>query len=89
MEGNDGHANHAVAIFNGWIFDSNEKIAIPLCQEGLDYCVSTKEEKVKFVKFNDGFYFRENSQKKRLKRKYEGEENLTISKFARNWSIEF
>jgi len=57
LEGNDGHANHAVAIFNGWIFDSNEKIAIPLCQEGLDYCVSTKEEKVKFVKFNNGFYF--------------------------------
>ena len=86
--GSDGHANHAVAIFNGWIFDSNENRAIPLCQEGLNYCVSTANERVEFVCFNDGFFFRENSTKRKLKRKYEGE-NLILSKFARTWSIEF
>ena len=29
LEGNDGHANHAVAIFNGWIFDSKVKLQFP------------------------------------------------------------
>ena len=87
LKGSDGHVNHAIGIFNNWIFDSNEKCAIPLCQEGLNYCVSTVDEKVKFLAFNDGFYFRENAKNNRLKRKIEGEHGLNLSKFARKWSI--
>ena len=69
LKGSDGQVNHAVGIFNNWIFDSNEDHAIPLSQEGLDYCVSTPTLRNKFVGFNDGFYFRENSKRQRLKRK--------------------
>ena len=69
--GSDGIANHAIAIYNNWIFDANEKIAIPLCKAGLDYCVSTKDDSYEFVKFTSGFYFREQNgnEKQRLKRR--------------------
>ena len=60
----DGEANHAVAIYNNWIFDANEKIAIPLCKEGLDYYVSTIDSKHESVSFTGGFYFREQGKKK-------------------------
>ena len=85
--GSDGHINHAVAIFNKWIFDSNEKSAIPLCQEGLNYCVSSKNKKVKFIGFKRGFFFRENSKKSRLKQKLEGEHFKIFSKICREWSV--
>ena len=78
LEGSDGQVNHAISIFNNWIFDSNERIAIPLCKEGLNYCVSTPDSKVDFVKFYHGFFFRENSKHQRLKRFYEGEANLKL-----------
>ena len=70
--GNDRVGNHAVAIYNNWIFDSNEKIAIPLCKDGLDYCVSTKVNKFEFQSFTSGFFFRERSGSRiKLKRKLE------------------
>ena len=83
----DKHINYAIAIFNKWIFDSNEKSAIPLCQEGLNYCVSSKNEKVEFIGFKRGFFFRENSKKSRLKRKLEGEDIKNFSKICREWSV--
>ena len=36
--GTDGVGNHAIAIYNNWVFDANEKIALLLCKEALDYC---------------------------------------------------
>ena len=69
--GTDGVANHAIAIYNNWVFDANEKIALPLCKEALDYCVSTKDQKFEFVKFTSGFYYREQGNKLRLKRQLE------------------
>ena len=41
---NNGHVNHAVAIHENLIFDANEKRAMPLSQEALDYCVSTSDK---------------------------------------------
>ena len=70
--GTDGIANHAIAIYNNWIFDANEMVAIPLCKSGLDYCVSTIDQRNEFVKFTSGFYYREQGKKKnKLKRKLE------------------
>ena len=40
----NGHVNHAVAIHENLIFDANEKRAMPLSQEALDYCVSTSDK---------------------------------------------
>ena len=34
----DFHQNHAVSIYNGFIYDANKQKAIPFCKEGLDYC---------------------------------------------------
>ena len=56
LQGDDGEANHAITIFNKWIFDANEKYAIPLCEVGLNYCVSTSETRVKFLGFTEGFF---------------------------------
>ena len=75
LKGSDGQVNHAVGIFNNWIFDSNEDCAIPLSQEGLDYCVSTPTIRNNFVGFNDGFYFRELGKRQKLKRKACGDPN--------------
>ena len=68
IKGLDDIAKHAIGIYNNLIFDSNESVAISLCQEGLDYCVSTKGVRSQFVSFTAGFFFRENSKKGRLKR---------------------
>ena len=75
--GSDGEANHAVAIYNNWIFDANEKIAIPLCKEGLDYCVSTIDSMNEFISFTGGFYFREQGNRERLKRSCDSNGKLT------------
>ena len=84
LQGDDGEANHAITIFNKWIFDANEKHAIPLCQEGLNYCVSTSETRVTFLGFTEGFFFCENSKKQRLKRKAEGVLQQKFSKRVSN-----
>jgi hypothetical protein len=38
LAGTDGLCSHAVAIVGGWIFDSNEEEALPLCIESLHQC---------------------------------------------------
>ena len=82
LKGSDGEVNHAVGIFNNWIFDGNEDIAIPLSKEGLDYCISTPTIQHEFVKFNDGFFFCENFKRQSMKRKYHFElDNNKHSKF--------
>lgn len=79
IKGSDNVANHAIGIYNGWIFDANEDVAIPLCQEGLNYCVSTEDERNEFVSFTSGFFFRQNSKKEQLKRKAEGDITINFS----------
>ena len=37
----DHNNNHAIAIFNGWIYDANMKHAIPYTREGLDFTTKT------------------------------------------------
>ena len=38
IEDSEGSCQHAVIIFCKWVFNSNEKVALPLCQESLDCC---------------------------------------------------
>ena len=45
IHGSDGNAQHALTLYRNWIFDSNDKIAIPLGKEGLDFCTQTEEER--------------------------------------------
>ena len=75
--GTDGIANHAVAIYNNWIFDANESIAILLCKLGLDYCVSTKKDTFEIIELTSGFSYREQGNKQRLKRRLEDKSNAT------------
>jgi len=65
-----GSCQHAVTIFRGWIYDSNEPFALPLSQESLDICTwTTSDKKVQeastFVCFVDGWIFQEMPSKKR------------------------
>ena len=76
INGSDSIANYAIGIHNQWVFDANKRIAIPLCQEELDYCVSTKDAKNKFVSFTRGFFFWGNSNNRKLKEKAEGDNQL-------------
>ena len=57
LTASDGHRNHAVTIHGGFIYDANEEIALPLNQQALDYCVSTKVQKSKFESFHRGVLF--------------------------------
>jgi hypothetical protein len=47
----DGNCSHAVTAHGGFVYDANELVAIPLCQEALDYCTSTQTEKSSFANF--------------------------------------
>ena len=38
IKGSDNIADHAIDIYNDWIFDGNKKVVIPLFQGGLNYC---------------------------------------------------
>jgi hypothetical protein len=75
LEGSDGSVHHAVTLFWGWIFDSNEKHAILLGKEGLDFCTQTDEEMMvsgcgssTFCGFKHGTIFVDNTKKSRLQR---------------------
>jgi hypothetical protein len=46
------------------VYDANEVVALPLCQEALDYCTSTAEVKSFFVKFRRGYFLRYKGTKK-------------------------
>ena len=52
----DGNCSHAVTIHGGFVYDANEMVALPLCQEALDYCTSTAEMKSSFVRFRRGYF---------------------------------
>ena len=53
----DGSSSHAVTIHGSYIYDANEKVALPLCQDALDYCTSTEMVKSTFLYFRRGFLF--------------------------------
>jgi hypothetical protein len=36
LESVDGSRNHAVAVFDHWLFDANERFAMPICAESLN-----------------------------------------------------
>ena len=85
LVGTDGIANHAVVIYKNWIFDAKEKIAIPLCRDGLDYCVSTIDSRYAFLSFTGGFYLRECGKREKLKRNYYDNKKF---KLLINYSLE-
>jgi hypothetical protein len=65
-----GCTQHAVTIFCDWIYDSNEPVAIPLCKKSLDCCTWTVQESIVkeatlFVRFVDGWIFKEHESKKK------------------------
>jgi len=59
LNASDGNCSHEVTVHGGFVYDANELIALPLCQEALDYCTSTQTEKGSFVDFRRValFYF--------------------------------
>ena len=60
----DGNCSHAVSIHGGFVYDANELVALPLCQDALDYCTSTAEVKSSFVGFRRGYFLRYKGTKK-------------------------
>ena len=52
LQSTDGGVDHAVTIFNGWIFDSNFPQALPVDKKSFDLCCSTDEIQQSFVKFH-------------------------------------
>ena len=57
IDATDGHQSHCVAIDDGWIFDSNENTALPLCRASLDYICCEGEREAKFKGFLSGYKF--------------------------------
>jgi len=66
LRSENGGVNHGVTIFGGYVFDSNEEQALPLCTESLDYCCSCYPSIFKFVRFHKGVIF-EGTGKKGIK----------------------
>jgi hypothetical protein len=57
LKGSDGSINHAVAIVEEYIFDSNNLYAMPLTTASLDWCCSGEGEEVQFVKLIFAYCF--------------------------------
>jgi hypothetical protein len=53
----DGACNHAITVFDGMIFDSNEKFAIPLTRPNLDLMCSTDTRQSKYSCVAAGYTF--------------------------------
>ena len=69
LNASDGNCSHAVTLHGGFIYDANELVSIPLCQEALDYCTSTEMEKSTFVNFCRIHLFHyEGKQRKKVQR---------------------
>ena len=60
----DGNCLHAVSIHGGFVYNANEVVALPLCQNSLDYCTYTAEGKSSFVGFRRGYFLRYKGTKK-------------------------
>ena len=64
LHGSDGKMDHAVAIANGWIFDSNFEKALKLTKENLDLCCSSDDVHSSFAKITKGWLVSRNISKK-------------------------
>ena len=63
----DGSCNHAVTVFNGLVFDSNERTCLPLLEDTLDYLVSTKQNPAaKFQYMKKGYVFTEHKKRSKI-----------------------
>jgi hypothetical protein len=71
LHASDESCCHAVTIHGGFVFDANETIALPLCNEALNYCTSTSLVKSEFVDFRRGYIL-----------KYEGTKKSRIAKMT-------
>ena len=57
-------------MHGGFIYDANDLVAIPLCQEALDYCTSTPTEKSMFVNFRRiSLFYYEGRRQEKVKRR--------------------
>ncbi len=64
LHASDGSCCHDVTIHGGFIYDANETIALPLCDEALNYCTSTLLVKSDFVDFRRGYILKYKGTKK-------------------------
>ena len=69
LHASDGHTSHAITCHGGYIFDSNEKLALPLCQAALDFCTCSQEKNSVFLGFKKGILFQYKGNKPEKKRK--------------------
>lgn len=57
LKGSDGKMDHTVTIYKGLVFDGNFPYALPLSDQSLNICCSSKEQKVLFVEFRNSYIF--------------------------------
>ena len=65
LRGEDGKGDHAIAITDGWIFDSNFMKALQLTSDNLDLCCSSDTHKSKFKCIPIGYLFERNIKKRK------------------------
>jgi hypothetical protein len=69
LQSSDGKTDHAVAVTENWIFDSNLNHALPLTKESLDLCCSDGENESTFVKITRGCMLKKQSLPARQNKK--------------------
>ena len=69
VKDSEGSRSHAITIFDGWIFDSNEDYALPLCEASLNYITTSVGRTSRFVNIEFGYEFSENKGGKRKSRR--------------------
>jgi hypothetical protein len=63
LKASDGTTSHAITVHDNIIFDSNERTAIPLCQDNLNYLCSTTMRQATFKGIIAGYVYHEHGQK--------------------------
>jgi hypothetical protein len=66
LKSSDGSISHAITVHDSLIFDSNESVALPLCQENLNYICSTETRQAHWVGIVAGYLFREQGKQQQL-----------------------
>ena len=59
----DGETDHAICVVGKWIFNSSFEKALPLNEESLQICSSSKERKTSFVGITRGYGLKAHEKK--------------------------
>ena len=66
LRASDGSTSHSITVHDNVIFDGNEKTALPLCQENLNFLCSTASRQANYIGLTAGYIYHEHGTQQNL-----------------------